>query len=129
MPLRYHREADQNNLAGDGKHEPIERLVHKTIGMQAHAQHVYTKPREIRDNVAEDRQRHQSALLYQPAPTSVQNDRAPEHNQQRSILLRVPTPKPSPEIAVVNWGRCGQLGSYLLIIDLTRARIGKGESL
>ena len=50
------------------------------------------------DDVAEDRQDHQAALPDQAAPARVQDDRVPEHDEQRAVFLRVPAPEAAPRL-------------------------------
>src|SRR6476659_3348533 len=70
--------------------------------MQSHTEHVYSEPRKARHDVAENRHDHQAALTNEPAPARVQNDGAPEYDQDCAIFFWIPTPKPSPGLVSPN---------------------------
>ena len=74
----------QCELADHESDQPWKRLLHETVGMQAHAKHVYAEPRETGDDVAEERHDHQAALPNESAPARVPGDCAPK-NDQRAI--------------------------------------------
>ena len=78
--------------------QPRKRFLHEAVGMQADAEHVHAEPGEAGDDVAEDRHDHQTALANESAPARVQNDCAPEDDQDRAVFFRVPTPEPAPRL-------------------------------
>src|SRR5947207_15924978 len=43
---RHGSDGHQCELANHESHEPRKRLLHETVGMQAHAEHVHAEPRE-----------------------------------------------------------------------------------
>src|SRR4029077_9309018 len=57
-----------------------------------------SKPGETRHHIAEDRHDHESALANKSAPACMQNDGAPENDQDGAIFFRVPTPKSAPRL-------------------------------
>src|SRR5437762_826052 len=93
---RQQAQPDDQKLAPDKRHQPFEGRIHKAVGVQADAEHVHAEPREARDDIAEYRHGHQAAVPDQSAPARVQNDRVPQHDNERAVLLRVPAPEPAP---------------------------------
>ena len=93
---REQANGDDDELAGDEDHEPLEGGIHEAVGVQANPKHVHAEPREAGDNVAEDRQVHDAAIAHQVAPAGMEDDRVPEHDEQGTVLLRVPAPEPAP---------------------------------
>src|SRR5690242_3352445 len=70
--------------------------------MEADPEHVYTKPGEAGDDVAEHGQVHQSAFSHQAAPAGVQDGCVPEDDEERAVFFRVPTPEAAPGLVGPN---------------------------
>ena len=93
---RQKAESDDEDLAADEDHQPLERGVHEAVGVEANAEHVHAEPREAGHNVAEDRQVHNAAVAQQVAPSNVEDNRIPDHDEEGAVLLGVPAPEPAP---------------------------------
>src|SRR5687767_5607370 len=63
---------NDQQLAGDESHQPLEARFHKAVGVEADAEHVHAEPGETGDDVAEDGHAHQAALLEDATPACVQ---------------------------------------------------------
>ena len=83
-------------MARDEPNEPFECSLRETVGVQADFEHVHTKPRPARHNIADDGAVDKAALADHATPAQMQNQRVPKHDDQRAILLRVPTPEAAP---------------------------------
>src|SRR5436190_22133452 len=94
----YGQEADSDygDLSGDEEHQPFERGVHEAIGVQADAQHVDAKPGETSYDVAENGKVHNSTITNDSTPASMEDQRIPNDDQERTIHFGIPTPKTSP---------------------------------
>src|SRR5207302_6039138 len=88
---RQQSEGDDKELAHDEPNEPFERSLRETVGMQPDFEHVHTKPGPARDDVANDSAVDQATFADHPAPAQMQDERVPKHDDERAILLRVPT--------------------------------------
>src|SRR5262245_28283225 len=95
-------EADDGGLAGHKDHQPCEGGIHEAVGMEHDAEHVDAEPGEARDDIAEDRQVHDSAVASDAAPTDMQNNGIPNHNQQGAVFFRVPAPESAPGLVGPN---------------------------
>src|SRR5690349_21180948 len=93
---REQPEPDDHQLADDETHEPFEGGVHESVGMQTDAEHVHAEPRPARDNVADDGAIDKTALADHSAPSQMQNQRVPKHDDERTVFLRIPAPEPAP---------------------------------
>src|SRR5882762_9931327 len=91
--LRQQSESDDDQLARDEPNEPFECSLRETVGVQADFEHVHTEPRPARHNIADDGAVDEAALADHATPAQMQNQRVPKHDDQRAILLRVPTPE------------------------------------
>ena len=55
---REHADHHERDLTGPKSDQPGKGAVHETVGVQPDAEHVDSKPRPTRDDVAEDRHHH-----------------------------------------------------------------------
>ena len=92
----------QQELPNGKPHEHVKRAFHKSVAVEADAQHICAKPRPRRDHIAEDGQRHEAAVTHQAAQLGVQQEDVPDHDQQRAVFLGVPAPKPPPRLVRPN---------------------------
>jgi len=95
---RRARRCHKGKLTDNKSHQPRKFFLHETIRMEPDAEHVHSEPRETRHHIAEDRHDHESALANKSAPACMQNDSAPENDQDGAIFFRVPTPEPAPRL-------------------------------
>jgi len=64
---------DEYDLARDKGQQPPEGRRHEAVAVQPPAKHVHAKPAPTGDDVAENREVRQAALLHQPARASVED--------------------------------------------------------
>src|SRR6187455_1457622 len=99
--------------------------------MQADAEHVRAEPAPARHDVANDREAHEAALLHQPAPAGVEDERVPNHDDERAIFLRIPAPEAAPGLVGPNAAEYGaheaeQRGEADDAVDHAGEGIGRG---
>src|SRR5579872_3896009 len=99
---RQQAQSNDSNLAGNENHEPLEGGIHESIGMQTYVEHVNAEPREAGDDIAKNRQVHDSPIPNEPAPARVQNQRVPQNDEQGAVLFGIPAPKSSPRLVGPN---------------------------
>src|SRR5438309_443830 len=95
---RHRRHHDKCELAGDESAEPWKSFLHESIGMESNAEHVYAEPRKAGNDIAEDGHDHEAALPDEPTPARVEDYGAPENDQDRAVLLRIPAPETAPRL-------------------------------
>src|ERR1039458_9610162 len=105
-----HAKGNDEDLAAYEDHQPLERGVHETVGVQANAEHVHAKPREAGDDIAEDGEVHNAAVAQQVAPANVEDEGIPDHYEQGTVLLRVPAPESPPGLVGPNAAQDGEIG-------------------
>ena len=93
-----HANHDQQQLTDRKQKEPQRRPFSKSIRMEPNSQFVHAKPRPTRHNITRHHQSGQSSRTNQPTPACVQHQGIPQHNNECAVLLRIPTPKPSPGV-------------------------------
>src|SRR5438046_10735402 len=85
-------EGDNAKLKGHKSNQPFEGGIHETIGVEADAEHIYSEPGETRYDISEDREVHEPPFANKSTPASMKDQRIPDHDQQRAVLLGVPSP-------------------------------------
>src|SRR6516165_2036530 len=64
--------------------------------MQPDTEHINSKPRQAGDDIAKYGQHRDAPFVGVTTPASVQNDRVPNHDEERSVFLWIPTPEAPP---------------------------------
>src|SRR6187401_3076678 len=70
--------------------------------MQSDSKHVNAKPGEARHDIAKDGHDHQASWSNVSAPARVKDERAPEHDEDSAIFLRIPSPESAPRLISPN---------------------------
>src|SRR5262245_50739109 len=96
LAVKKDREDDKDQLAGDENEQPFESSFHEAVVVQPHPQQIHAEPGKGCDDISENGQHRHAELSYQAAKARVQNHRAPEHDHQRTVFFRVPTPEATP---------------------------------
>src|SRR6266404_7322773 len=71
-------EADDRNLRGDEEHHPLEGSIHETVGVQTDAEHIDAEPGETGNDIADNRQVHDTTFTNHPAPTRMEDESVPD---------------------------------------------------
>ena len=66
--------------------------------MEADSQFVNAEPRPGGHDIASNRQDGQPSSLDHAVPAGMQDERVPNHNDQRAIFLGIPAPESAPRI-------------------------------
>src|SRR6516225_3643031 len=98
MLCRKQPNSHNGQLADNESDKDSEGIIHKSVGMQADSKHVHTEPGKTRHHIAEHGQHSDSTFTSISTPASVKNDRVPQDNCQRAVLLRIPAPKATPRL-------------------------------
>src|SRR5206468_756380 len=88
--------SDHRELRRHENRKCPESRVGEAVAVQTNAKHVRAEPAPARDDVARDGEAHEPALLDHAAPTRMEDDRVPDHDEQCSVLLRIPAPEATP---------------------------------
>src|SRR5262245_39236268 len=96
LEVKKESEDDKNQLAGDEDEQPFESSFHEAVVVQPHPQEIHAEPGKGCDDISENGQHHHTEVSYQAAKACVENHRAPEHDHQRTVFFRVPTPEATP---------------------------------
>src|SRR5262249_30983113 len=70
--------------------------LHKSVGMQANAEHIGPKPGPTGHDVATQSQQRHAPLANQSAPSGVQQQSIPQYDQHRAVFLGIPPPEATP---------------------------------
>ena len=76
----------------------MERTVHKAVTVQADAQHVHAKPGPSGDDVADQRQHHQTAIFHESTPAAMQDNGVPDHDHEGAVFIGIPAPESAPRV-------------------------------
>src|SRR6185503_849744 len=97
--LRREEAASRQEHLADGEDPERERhAVREAVGMEPDAELIDAEPRPADHDVPDDRQDGDAPLADHAAPPGVEQERVPQHDQQRAVLLRVPAPEAAPRI-------------------------------